>query len=99
MWEDTERLLEAPHGLAVCRPRHGLLSRLSAVRQGLVPHLPPQGMMGAAFHLPCPPIPSEGLQDLDNTGMQRAPSLLEQTPVRHLVREGVLEREFALGEQ
>ena len=51
MREGAERLLEVPHGLAVGRPRHGLLPRLPAVRQGLVPHLTPQGMVGQAFDL------------------------------------------------
>jgi hypothetical protein len=46
MCEDAERLLEARHGLAIGRPRHGLVLHLPAVRQGLVPHLAPQGMMG-----------------------------------------------------
>ena len=91
MREGTERLLEIPHGLAVGRPRHGLLPRLPAVRQGLVPHLPPQGMMGQAFDLLGHPLPSERLQGLDNAGMQRAPPLLEQRLVGHLLGEGVLE--------
>jgi hypothetical protein len=44
--QGPERLLEAPHGLAMGRSRQGLLPRLPKVRQGLIPHLPPQGMMG-----------------------------------------------------
>ena len=59
MREGTERLLEAPHGLAVGRPRHGLLPRLPAVHQGLVPHLAPQGMVGQAFDLLGYPVGSE----------------------------------------
>ena len=91
MREGTERLLEVPHGLAVGRPRHGLLPRLPAVRQGLVPHLAPQGMMGQAFDLLGHPVPGERLQGLDDAGMQRAPPLLEQRLVGHLLGEGVLE--------
>ena len=60
--EGTERLLEGPHGLAVGRPRHGLLPRLPAVRQGLVPHLAPQGMVGQAFDLLGHPVPGERLR-------------------------------------
>src|SRR5215831_2576268 len=45
MREGAERLLEIPHSLAMSRLRHGLLPRLLAVRHGLVPHLPLQGMM------------------------------------------------------
>src|SRR3989442_596332 len=39
MPEGTERLLEISHGLAVGRPRHGLLPRLPAVVESLIPHL------------------------------------------------------------
>ena len=51
MREGAERLLEVPHGLAVGRPRHGLLPRLLAIGQRLVPHLAPHGMVGQAFDL------------------------------------------------
>ena len=78
MREGAERLLEGPHGLAVGRPRQGLLPRLPAVRQGLLPHLPPQGMVGQPFHLLGHPVPGERLQGLDDAGMQRPPPLLEQ---------------------
>ena len=69
MREDTERLLEAPHGLTVGRPRHSLLPRLPAVRQGLVPHLAPQGMVRQPFDLLGHPLPGERLQGLDDPGM------------------------------
>ena len=51
MREGTERLLEVRDGLAVSRPCHALLPRLPAVRQGLGPHLAPQGMVRQALHL------------------------------------------------
>ena len=70
MREGAERLLEVPHGLAVGRPRHGLLPRLPAVRQGLVPHLAPQGMVRQAFDLLGHPVPGERLQGLDDAGVQ-----------------------------
>ena len=76
MREGTERLLEGPHGLAVGRPRHGLLPRLPAVRQGLVPHLPPQGMVGQPFDLLGYPLSSEGFEGLDDPRVQGAPPLL-----------------------
>ena len=99
MREGTERLLEVPHGLAVGRPRHGLLPRLPAVRQGLVPHLAPQGMVRQAFDLLGHPVPGERLQGLDNAGVQHPPPLLQQAAVGHLVGEGVLEGVLALGEE
>ena len=97
--EGAERLLEVPHRLAVGRPRHGLLPRLPAVRQGLVPHLAPQGMVGQAFDLLGHPVPSERLQRLDDAGMQRPPPLLEETAVGHLMGQGVLEGVLAFGEE
>ena len=99
MRQGAERLLEIPHGLAVGRLRHGLLSRLSAVRQGLVPHLPPQGMVRQAFDLLGQPVPSERLEGLDDPGVQHPPPLLEEPAVGHLVREGVLEGVLALGKE
>ena len=91
MREGAERLLERPHGLSVGRPRHGLLPRLSAVRQGLVPHLAPQGMVRQAFNLFGHPLGSERLQGLHNLGMQRPPPLLQEATVGHLVGQGMLE--------
>ena len=73
-----ERLLEVPHGLAIGRPRHGLVPGLSAVRQGLVPHLAPQGMVGQAFHLFGRPLPGEGLQGLDDVGVEGPAALPEE---------------------
>ena len=99
MREGTERLLEGPHGLAVGRPRHGLLPGLSAVRQGLVPHFPPQGMVGQPFHLLGHPLPGQGFEDLDDPRVQGAPPLLEETAVGHFVGEGVLEGILALGKE
>jgi hypothetical protein len=40
MRQGAERLLEIRYGLAVCRPRQGLLPGLPAVVEGVVPHLP-----------------------------------------------------------
>ena len=97
MQKGAERLLEEPHGLAVGRPRQSLLPRLPAVRQGLVPHLPPQGMVGQAFDLLGHPLSGEGFEGLDDPRVQGAPPLLEETAVGHLVGEGVLEGVCALG--
>ena len=99
MREGAERLLEVPHGLAVGRPRHGLLPRLPAVGQGLVPHLAPQGMVGQPFDLLGQPVAGERLEGLDDAGMERAPPLLQQAAVGHLVGEGVLEGVLELGEE
>ena len=99
MQEGTERLLEVPHGLAVGRPCQGLLPRLPAVCQGLVPHLAPQGMMGQAFDLLGHPVPGERLEGCDDAGMQHPPPLLEHTAIGDLVREGMLEGVLVVGKQ
>ena len=96
MREGTERLLEVSYGLAVGRPCQGLLPRLPEVRQGLVPHLPPQGMVGQAFDLLGHPVPGECLEGLDDAGMEHPPSFLEQTAVGYFVGEGVLEGVFVV---
>src|SRR5262245_38257978 len=91
MREGTERLLEIPPGLAVGRPCQGLLSRLSAVRQGLLPHLTPYGMVGQAFDVFHQASRGERFKRRDDAGMERASPLLEQTAVGHFVRQGMLE--------
>ena len=77
----------------------GLCPRLAAIGQGLVPHLAPPGMLRQPFHLVVPPLARQCLQRRNDTGMQRAPPLVEQTPIGHLMREGVLEGIGALGKQ
>jgi hypothetical protein len=97
--EGTERLLEVLHGLAVGRACHGLLPRLPAVRQGLVPHLPPQGMVGQAFDLLGHPVAGERLQGLDDVGIEYPPPLLQEAPVGHLLGEDMLEGVRVLGKE
>ena len=97
MRQGAEGLLEVLYGLAVGRPRHGLLPRLPAVRQGLVPHLASQGMVRQAFDLLCHAV--SGVKGLDNTGMQRLAPLLQQAAVGHFVGQGMLEGVLALGKQ
>jgi hypothetical protein len=61
MREGTKRLLEVSYGLAVGRPRQGFLPRLSAIYQGLGPHLAPQGVMGQVFDLLAQPLGRQAL--------------------------------------
>ncbi len=56
-------------------------------------------MVRQAFDLLGHPVRGERLQGLDNAGVQHPPPLLQQTAVGHLVRQGVLEGVFVLGEQ
>ena len=99
MQAGIERLLEVSHGLAVGRSRHGLLPRLPEVRQGLVPHLTAQGMVGEAFDLLGAPIPSERFEGLDDVSMEASPPLLEHTAVGYLVGQGMLEGVFGVGKE
>jgi len=48
-------------------------------------------MVRQPFDLLGHPVPDERLKGLDDAGMQHPPPLLQETPVGHLVREGVLE--------
>ena len=67
--------------------------------EGLVPHLPADGMVGQALDLVRQAVAGERFQGLDDLRMQRPPPLLEQTAVRHLVGQGVLEGVFVLREE
>src|SRR5262249_54816125 len=99
MLEGTECLPKIPHGLAMGRPRHDLLSRLPTVPQRLVPHFAPQGMMREPFHLLDDSVTRSLFQRLDNAGMEHPPSLLQETAISHLVRQGMLEGVLTLREQ
>ena len=54
--ERVQRLLEAGHGLAVGRARHGLGAGLAEVGDGLVPHLAAQGVVGQPLDLLGQPV-------------------------------------------
>src|SRR5262249_27229986 len=60
---------------------------------------PPQSMMGQALGVLSHPVPGKCLEGLDNAGMEPASALLEDTPIGHLVGEGMLEGVLALGEK
>ena len=97
--EGLEGLLEGGHRLAergaVVGPGAGLL----AVGHGLVPHLAPQGMVRQAFDLLGHPLGRERLEGLDQARVQHPPPLQQEAAVGHLVRQGMLEGVFRLGEQ
>src|SRR5262245_65204560 len=99
MWQGAERLFEVSHGLAVGRARYGLPPGLSEVRQRLVPHLAPQGMVCQVLDLLGQAVGTEMFESLHNAGMQRPPALVENAAVGHLVGEGVLEGIFSLGKE
>ena len=55
--------------------------------------------MGQTLHVVVQPVPRQGFQRLDDACVQCAPPLVQQTTIRHLVGEGVLEGVGALGKQ
>ena len=61
----------------------GLCPPPAGIRQGLVPHLAPQGMLRQPFHLVTSQpaaIPARRLQRLDNARVQRAPAPCTRLP-------------------
>jgi hypothetical protein len=75
MRQGSERLLEVPHGFTVGRPRYGLLSRLPAVCQGLVPRFTPQGVVRQALNLLGQAVGSEAFESIHYAGVVHAPPL------------------------
>src|SRR5262245_22053085 len=94
MRKSRQGLFVTPHGFTRRRALHGLRAGLPAVHQRLVPHLSADGMVGQALDVVGQAVASEPFQSLDNVRMQRPPPLLEETAVRYLVRQGVLEGVF-----
>src|SRR5262245_2022957 len=97
--EDAERRLEVLYNLTAGRLCQGLFPCLPAVGQGLVPHFAPQGMMGQPFDLLGYPVPGKPLEGLDDSSMERPPSLLEEAAVGNLICQSVLEGVLALWEE
>jgi hypothetical protein len=97
--EGLERLLEGGHRLAERGTVVGPGASLPAAGHGLVPHLAPQGMVRQTFDLLGRPLGREHLEGPDNTRVQHSPPLLQEAAVGHLVRQGMLEGVFLLGEQ
>jgi hypothetical protein len=97
--ESLEGLLKGGHGLAEGGAVPGPGASVVAVGHGFVPHLAPEGVVGQPVDLLGHPLPGERLHGLDNQGMQRPPSLQQETPIGHLMRQGVLEGVFQLGEE
>jgi hypothetical protein len=92
-------LVEAGYRLTVSRSSEGLGAGLPEVRDRLLPHFAPKGMVSQALDLFCQPIRVEHLDGLHNPGMEFAAALLEQAPVSDLVGEGVLEGVLEIREE
>ena len=97
--EGLQRLLKVRHSLPVGRARMRALSPACRQYRGLVPHLAPQGMVRQPFDLLGQRGPAASASMASTMpGMQRAPPLLQQATVGHLVGEGVLEGVLVLRE-
>ena len=99
MLQGHQRLLEARHRLPTGRACQRLVARLAAVGDGLVPHLAPQGVVRQPFHLVGEPVGIVLFDGRHNAAMEQALPLVQQPPIGHLVRQGVLEGVLALREQ
>src|SRR5262245_35462590 len=91
MSERSQRLLEVRKRFAEGRACEGLGPGLPEVGHRLRPDLTPECMVSELLDVLSQPIgivPLEGLHDL---AVQRAPPILEQTAVGHLVSESMLE--------
>ena len=85
--------------LAVGRARGRLGARLPEVADRLVPRARPRARGGRAARRARPGGRDRALDRLDDPGVQRAPPLLEQAAVGHLVGQRVLEGVLEVGEQ
>src|SRR4029450_512622 len=75
-----------PIGRLRCHP----CTSLPTVAQSLVPYFPSQRVVRQLLDLLSQAVGGEAFEGLHDTSVQHAPSLLEQTAVGYLVRQGVL---------
>src|SRR5262249_22351856 len=75
MREGGQGLLDARYSLVWGGPRHSLGPSLPPVRDGLVPHLTLEGMLGQPFRLLGETVGIEPFAGCDDAGMQRPPPL------------------------
>jgi hypothetical protein len=89
--ESAERLLKPAPGVLERRPRGRLASGLLEIVHRLLPQLAPDGVMGEPLDLAAEAISVERLDRLDEPRVKAASTLLQQSPVRDVVRQRVLE--------
>ena len=91
MLERRQRLLQTRHGVSVGGPRDRPGAGLTEVRDGLLPELPPEGMVGEPLVLPGQPVRIQALDGVDDAGVEGRALLREKATVRDFVGERVLE--------
>jgi hypothetical protein len=94
-----EGVLEMGAGIPQRPAQHRLGPRLSRVKQCLVPQLSAQSVMGQSLDLLPQSVAMESLDLLDNPRVDGAPAVSEETAVRHLLRERMLERVLQIGKE
>ena len=99
MRDGTERLLEPRDCFAIGRAGGSFRPGLTAVGDGLVPYLSPEGMVGEAIDLLGQPVGVELFDRLHDPSVEGPPSVLEDTRVADLVAQGMLERVLRLGDE
>ena len=69
------------------------------IGRGLIPLLAAEGVMAQGLHVLGEAVREEPFDGVNDPGVDQAAPLLEEAPVGYLVRQGVLKRIFAFGEQ
>jgi hypothetical protein len=99
MLQGRQRLLQVRHCLSVGRACTRLDTRLSAIGQGLLPHLTPECMVRETFNVFAAPLGIEHFQRLHDPRVEAAPPLVREIPVGDLLGEGMLESVLDLGKE
>ena len=89
--ESVEGLLEPASGVGERRPRRRLQPGLAQIVDSLLPYLTSHGVTGEALHFSAQAVLVEILDRLDDSAVKRAPALAQQSAVRGLVHERMLE--------
>src|SRR5262249_7173893 len=96
--KNSQRLFEANPAVQR-RPRRRSEACLAEIVHRFLPQFALDGMMGKPLNMLAEAIPVEYLNRLDDPRVKLAAALQEQTAVRHLVRERVLEGVFEIRRQ
>src|SRR5262252_7064598 len=97
--QKVQCLLERDASVVERRASRRLESRLVQIIDSLVPHITPDCVMGEPLDLLAKAILVEPLECLDDARVQRPPTVLQQSPVGHLVGQRVLEGVLQIGKQ